>query len=152
MVDKNPVTISISSAYLLENESRVNRYGTTNSEENPADCPQSCSKPSYFFFKLIFFLIIFFSFSNHNFKRFKAGFGSRHVFALTAFFGLAAVYMMRVNLFVAIVDMVRTPAHFPYTVNTSQTTDLTKQFCPVKSTNYRLGKVSISHLKTHFFD
>lgn len=36
-------------------------------------------------------------------------FGSRHVFALMGFLGLAAVYMMRINLSVAIVDMVRTP-------------------------------------------
>ena len=36
-------------------------------------------------------------------------FGSRHAFALMGFFGLASVYMMRINLSVAIVDMVKTP-------------------------------------------
>ena len=35
-------------------------------------------------------------------------FGCRHVFALMGFLGLASVYMMRINLSVAIVDMVKT--------------------------------------------
>ena len=34
------------------------------------------------------------------------GFGQRHLFATLGFLGLATVYMMRVNLSVAIVDMV----------------------------------------------
>ncbi|XP_046451173.1 putative inorganic phosphate cotransporter [Daphnia pulex] len=40
----------------------------------------------------------------------KDFFGSRHVFAFMGFLGLASVYMMRINLSVAIVDMVRTPS------------------------------------------
>ncbi len=34
--------------------------------------------------------------------------GSRHVFAFMGFLGLASIYMMRINLSVAIVDMVKT--------------------------------------------
>jgi hypothetical protein len=42
--------------------------------------------------------------------------GSRHVFAFLGFLGLATAYMMRVNLSVAIVDMVSTsgPKGFRY--------------------------------------
>lgn len=40
-------------------------------------------------------------------KTLKGCFGSRHVFALLSFFGLASVFMCRVNLSVAIVHMVR---------------------------------------------
>ncbi len=35
--------------------------------------------------------------------------GTRHVFAVLGFLGLASAYMMRVNLCVAIVDMIATP-------------------------------------------
>ena len=35
-------------------------------------------------------------------------FGSRHVFAVMGFLGLASVYMMRIKLSVAIVDIVKT--------------------------------------------
>lgn len=41
-------------------------------------------------------------------SRQTAFFGSRHVFALMGFLGLASAYMMRNNLSVAIVDMVKT--------------------------------------------
>ena len=51
--------------------------------------------------------------------------GTRHVFSLMAFFGLAVVYMLRVNLSVAIIDMVN------QTHTIDPVDDNLTQLCPV---------------------
>ena len=43
--------------------------------------------------------------------RYPKGWGKRHTFALLAFFGFANVFAMRVNLSVAIVQMVKSPSN-----------------------------------------
>lgn len=78
--------------------------------------------------------------SRHKLIFLLVGFGSRHIFAFMAFLGLAVTYMMRVNLSVAIVDMVRTPAPFPTSINASLL-DHTSH-CPIKVTQHPVRKVN----------
>ncbi|XP_045026535.1 putative inorganic phosphate cotransporter isoform X1 [Daphnia magna] len=59
-------------------------------------------------------------------------FGSRHKFAFMAFLGLAVVYMMRVNLSVTIVDMVRMPSSSATTINTTKRIP-TSTVCPIRN-------------------
>ncbi|KAI9555355.1 hypothetical protein GHT06_017871 [Daphnia sinensis] len=67
-------------------------------------------------------------------------FGSRHKFAFMAFLGLAVVYMMRVNLSVTIVDMVRMPSSSATTINTTKRNP-TSTVCPIRNaaTTFTVG-------------